>query len=86
MGAQTDGVRVAKFESVGDWEVLYVDGESVRQNHIGRVSVLSHLEPGMTIKSATSKQVNLPEDDYRFPDTLDEVLEDDRYDITEEDL
>lgn len=81
-----DNVRIAKFESVGDWEVLYVGGEAVRQNHIGRVDVLSHLEPGMTIESTTSKQVNLPEDDFRYPDTLDEVLEDDRYDITEDDL
>jgi hypothetical protein len=87
MGEQTtDGVRVARFESVGDWEVLYVDGESVKQNHIGRVDVLSYLEPGMTIQSATEARVNLPEGETRYPSDLDEVLEDDRYDITEDDL
>lgn len=81
-----DGIRVAKFESVGDWEGLYVDGELVKENHIGRVDVLSHLESGMTIASATDMQVNLPEDEYSYPNTLDAVLEDDRYDVTEDDL
>jgi hypothetical protein len=81
----TDGVRVAKFKSVGDWEVLYVDGESVKQNHIGRVDVLPYLE-GLTIESATSTRVNLPDGETHYPSTLEEVLEDDRYDITEDDL
>jgi len=82
----TNGVRVAKFESVGDWEGLYVDDDLVKENHIGRVDVLSHLEPGMVIESATDMQVNLPEDEYSYPSTLDAVLEDGRYDVTEDDL
>ena len=71
--------HVAKFESVGDWEVLYVNGESVKQNHIGRIDVLSYLE-GHTVDTVETGRVNLPEGDNRFPKTLEEVIEDKRYD------
>jgi hypothetical protein len=72
-------VHVAKFESVGDWEGLYVDGELVGENHIGRVDVLSHLE-GVCVDPANTGQVNLPEGVYSYPETLEEVIEDERFD------
>jgi len=73
-------VDVHKFESVGDWEVLYVDGESVKQNHIGRVDVLDYLEDTKVDKVVTTR-VNLPEGEHRFPDTLDEVIEREDFDF-----
>lgn len=87
MGEQTttDGVIVAKFWSVGDWEGVYVDGELVEQNHQGRTEVADHIE-GLTIETALCRRLNLPEDDYRYPTDFDDLLEDDRYDITEDDL
>lgn len=69
------------FKSVGDWEVLYVDGEAVKQNHQGRVDKFSYLEEGMELETVVSARVNLPEDDYSYPATLEEVIEDDRYDF-----
>lgn len=71
-------VHVAKFESVGDWEALFIDGEPVKQNHIGRVGVLSYLE-GETIEAVETGQVNLPEDVYQYP-TLQEMDENEDFD------
>jgi len=75
------GDTLHKFQSVGDWEVLYVNGESVKQNHQGRVAVLDYIDEGMEIDVAVSKQVNLPEGKHRYPDQLTEVIEDERYDF-----
>jgi len=72
-------VHVAKFESVGDWEGLYIDGELVKENHIGRVNVLGYLE-GVHVESVDTGQVNLPEGVYEYPTTLEEVIEDERFD------
>lgn len=74
---------VHKFKSTGDWEVLYIDGDAVKQNHIGRVDVLDYLEPGMELETIVSRRVNLPEDDYRYPEQLDDVIDDERYDYSE---
>lgn len=81
----SDGVVVAKFWSVGDWEAVYVDGERVESNHQGRTSLIDHIE-GLTIDTAISRRLNLPEDDYEYPKDFEDLLEDDRYDITEDDL
>jgi len=77
-------VDVHKFESVGDWEVLYVDGESVKQNHIGRVDVVSYLED-TKVDDVVSTRVNLPQGETRFPDTLEEVIERDDFDFNGDD-
>lgn len=72
---------IAKFWSVGDWEALYIDGEAVKQNHQRRVDVLSHIDEGSTIDAVVSRRLNLPEDDFRYPSTLEEMDKDDRYDF-----
>jgi len=80
-----DGVVVAKFWSTGDWEAVYVDGERVASNHQGRTEVANYIE-GLTIDTAICRRLNLPEGDYEYPQDFDELLEDDRYDIMEDDL
>jgi len=77
-------VDVHKFTSAGDWEVLYVDGESVKQNHIGRVDVLKYLEDTKVDKKINAR-VNLPQGEARFPDTLEEVIERDDFDFNGDD-
>jgi len=71
-------VHVAKFDSVGDWEALFIDGETIKQNHIGRVSVLPYLE-GETIDVVETGRVNLPEGYTRYP-SLEEMDEHDDFD------
>jgi len=71
---------VHKFYSVGDWEAVFIDGERVASNHQGRVSVLDYIEEGMEIEEAVETRVNLPEDDYEYPKTIEEIINDERYD------
>lgn len=71
-------VHVAKFNSVGDWEALFINGETVKQNHIGRVDVLPHLE-GETIEVVETGRVNLPEEYAHYP-SLEEMDEHDGFD------
>jgi hypothetical protein len=75
---------IHSFKSVGDWEGLYIDGELVKENHIGRVDVLSYLEEGMEIETVVSTRVNLPEGRTSYPTSLDEVIEDDGFDYEED--
>jgi len=77
---------VAKFWSVGDWEVLYVDGEAVKQNHQGRIDVLDYLEDGMVIDKTISTRVNLPEGERCYPSNIEDVIADDRYDFDQDQL
>lgn len=74
-------VTIDKFDSVGDWEAIYIDGETVCQNHLGQCSVLSSLEEGMTIEKVVSTRVNLPDGERRYPSNLEDVIQDERYDF-----
>lgn len=76
---------VVKLESVGDWEALFVGGECVKQNHIGRISVCDYIS-GVDVTEAAHLRVNLPEDDHHYPDTLEEIVDDDRYEFEMEDI
>lgn len=76
---------IHKFHSVGDWEALFINGESVKQNHIGRIDVLQYIKPGMKIEKVVSQRVNLPEGDTRYPPSIDEVVERDDYDFNGDD-
>jgi hypothetical protein len=79
--SDNEPVDVYKFESVGDWEGLYVDGELVEENHQGRVDVLRYIG-GKNIGTAKFMCVNLPENVSRYPSTLQEVSDDDRFDFS----
>jgi hypothetical protein len=72
--------KIHKFWSTGDWEGLFIDGDLVKQNHQGRVDVLSYLEEGMEIETVVSQRVNLPEGDYSYPTTIGEIIENEAYD------
>lgn len=74
-------VDVYKFRSIGNWEGLYVDGELVKENHLDRIDVLKYIE-GKNIGTAKSMRVNLPEDTYSYPSTLQEVSDNDQFDFT----
>lgn len=65
-------VDVVLVKGYGDWEALYIDGESVKQNHLGRIEVGKHLE-GETVDSYERRSEEVPEGMARFPTDLEEV-------------